>query len=137
MQNFPGTGATVVNAQQTLGGAAGRTISLASGLAGALTAVRVTLVATATVGNRVLTLQAKDATAGNILFQIPMATAVTAGQTASLTWAASAPFLTSGTTQVANLPAGFVLPTGAAITIFDAANIDVADTIATNIAMTV
>lgn len=136
MQTYPGTSIVVVSGLQTLGSAGGRAISLPAGPASALISVRVSFVTTATAGNRVLALQAKDA-AANILFEIPISANVAASLTTIITWAAGAPNFSSGTRQVANIPVGLVLPAGSSIQIFDTANIDVADTIATNIATAV
>jgi hypothetical protein len=140
MSDFPGRFFGNVFAVQTLGSAAGRTFTFIDPAKAPdflrhnlmLTAVHVVLVTTATAGNRVLALQAKDSV-GNILAMIPIGTNVAASLTTRITWGADSPNFTSGNFIVANLPASFVLPAGAQLTIFDTANIDVADTIAVNV----
>jgi len=140
MSDFPGRFFGNVYAAQTLGGANGRAFNMRDPATSLqfnhnllLTAVHVLLVTTATVGNRVLALPVKDA-AGNILLHVPISANVAASLSTRITWGADSPNFASGNFQVANLPAGFVMPVFAQIVIFDQANIDPADTIAVNIA---
>jgi hypothetical protein len=55
---------------------------------------------------------------------------VTAGQTAQVSFGAGAPFASSGAAFHAPLPAGFMVPVGAQVQIFDAGVVDNSDTIA-------
>jgi hypothetical protein len=87
-------------------------------------------VASATVGNRILSLRIKDS-AGNIMWQSLQGTAVTAGQTVNIvSGGGAAPAAVTGPpiTQTISLPVDFPIPPSGTIEIVDGAAIDAADT---------
>jgi hypothetical protein len=101
----------------------------------ALVAFFATYVASATVGNRSLSLVIKDA-AGNILWQALQGTAVTAGQTVNfIAGGGSGPAAVTGPpiTQTLQLPVDFPVPPGGTIGLLDGAAISNADTVAINV----
>jgi hypothetical protein len=121
----------VVVASGALGVAAGRVSTF--GLTGwaLLLSMAFLYTASATVGSRVIVLDVKDG-AGNILFRGTLGTAVTAGQAVRLILGAglATTGITAPLTQTLALPDGFSIPAGSTVTIFDNANIDVNDTVA-------
>jgi hypothetical protein len=120
----------VTIASAALGVAGGRVIPFNNTGWALLASIALLYTASATVGNRVLVVDVKDA-AGNILYRATLGTAVTAGQTPRLIFGAglATTGITTPLTQTFALPDGFAVPPAATLTLFDNANIDVADTV--------
>jgi hypothetical protein len=118
-------------AAQTLGGAAGRTYPIGNYGPALFGCAHVVLATTATVGNRVPVLRVLDA-ANNVLFEGAAQANVAASATGRLNWGAG---MISGATapyQFMGVP-DMPIPPGSQVNIFDSANIDANDTIATNV----
>jgi|SRR5215831_686812 len=126
----------LIIASAALGAAAGRVIALNNQGWALLLSMALLFTASATVGNRVLVLDVKDS-AGNILYRGTLGTNVTAGQTPRLIYGAglATTGVTTPLTQTFALPDGFAVPPLSTVTIFDNANVDVADTVAGNAVM--
>ena len=124
-----------VNAAQTLSGAGGRTIALGNVGWACLAAVRVTLVTTASAGNRQLRMRVLD-NANNPLLDVIDANTIPASQTATISFA-GLQSLAVGNTHLVPLPPDFAMPLGAQINVADAAAIDNNDTIAVTAVYTI
>jgi hypothetical protein len=122
----------IIQAAQTLGGASGRTYQATNEAPALVGCTHVVLVTTATAGNRGLVLRIMDAT-GNVLFE-SQAPNVVASLTSRQNWGAG---MVSGTTgvYVLNGMPDMSVPPNAQFNIFDSANIDPNDTIATTITL--
>jgi hypothetical protein len=131
MSSRPGNPNIQLKAATALGVAGGLSVALNNGSAAVLTSFVLSFVASATVGNRNIVVQFKDA-AGNILTQTVATTAITAGQTPKLVGMAGIPYvsITTPLQQIVPLPNEVQLPPFATMQILDTANIDTADTVA-------
>lgn len=131
MSSRLGNPVELVVASAALGGASGRAIVLGNAGWALLLSMAFLYTATASVGNRVLVCDIKDAS-GNILYRGTLGTNVTASQTPRLIYGAG--LTTTGVatplTQTFALPDGMSVPPLSTITIFDNANIDANDTVA-------
>lgn len=132
MTTRPGNPTVGIAAAAALAVAGGRNIVLQNS-AQVITAISVVWVATATVGNRVPVIRILDPS-GNILWSAAFATAVTAGQTSRLMAGGGIPAtnVASPIQQTFPLPYEMAVPAASSIQVLDAANIDVADTVAVN-----
>lgn len=136
MSNRLGNPQSILQAAKATGGAGGVVISL-GGSANqwlVLVSILATYVASATVGNRIIVVQAKDAS-GNVLWSVTQGTAVTAGQTVLVGLGGGVPASNQAVPlhQFMPIPDGFTVPANGTITIFDNANISATDTVAANI----
>jgi hypothetical protein len=133
MSTRSGNPKSQINTAVALGVAAGINIALDQS-AQNLIAVSIVYTASATAGSRVPTVRILNA-AGNVLWSAVFATAVTTGQVPRLMLGSGTPS-TSVTTplqQTFPIPVEMALEASSSLQILDAANIDVADTVAVNI----
>lgn len=126
---YSGNPAELVTPSQTTGGASGRTYTINSNLTWiALSTLLINWTATATAGTRIMTALFADPQ-GNVIYRMNVATGITA-VTFRISFGAGLPsaFLVANILLLP-LPEPLLLPPGATVQIFDAANIDPADTI--------
>ena len=125
-----------INATVALGAAAGVNFPLDSSSQNLLT-VSIVYTASATVGNRVVTVRVLDAKS-NVLWSAAFGTAVTAGQTPRLMMGAGSPTssVTTPLQQTFPLPVEFSLPASSSLQVLDSANIDTTDTVQVNVVVT-
>ena len=117
---LPGS-ATVAAAAPT---STGRAITFAKAVA--VASVVAVWVASATVGNRTVQVQVKDA-GGNVLLRLPLNAAITAGQTVNIVATSAvtiANFATTPLIQTVPIPFDLPIVDGGSITFVDTANID-------------
>lgn len=135
MSTRPGTPIPLIVAAAALAVAGGRNIPLNNQFA-VMPGAFFTYVASATVGNRAVTIRLLDALS-NILMQTVATTAITAGQTSRLILMSGQTYLNiaSPISQVLPWPFDMPIPLNSSIQVLDATNVDVADTVAANITM--
>jgi hypothetical protein len=133
-----GTGFEIIKPTTALGAVSGVNIPLVTPQNAQFCnqlAAYITYVASATVGNRRLSVQIKDA-AGNIMLQVANALTL---QAASTTWfytlgpGMPAADLSAALGMALAWPLRFVIQPGSSLQILDLANISTADTVAANI----
>jgi len=122
-----------VQAAQTLGGAAGRTYPLNNEAAAMVGSTRVVLVTTATVGSRALVVRILDAS-NNVLFENLSTATVAASSTSRQNWGAGMVAGTAGIYVLNGMP-DMSVPPLSQVNIFDNANVDANDTIATTVTL--
>jgi hypothetical protein len=108
--------------------AAGRVMTFTQAIA--LASIGAVWVASATIGNRTIQLQIKDA-AGNICLRLPLSAAIVASATVNIMAVNGSTFANfAGPPIVQTLPLGIDMPIPAngSITVVDTANVDPADT---------
>jgi hypothetical protein len=111
-----------------LGTAGGRVLSLNNPVWVCVSSIRLTLVTTATVGNRQVMVFFNDA--ASVTFFRAAASAVQAASTSNAySLGSGIPTSTVGSNQSIAIPSGLMLPPLSNITIADSANIDVNDNI--------
>lgn len=99
-----------------------------------ITSILFTYVATATGGNRVAVVQIKDSS-GNILWSAAASANITGGQTARIALGGGVPSANVATPNHMFMPLAdqLTVPGNSTVTLFDNANVDVADTVAMNL----
>jgi len=122
-----------IQAAQTLGGAAGRTYALNNEAAAMVGCTHVVLLTTATAGSRALVLRILDAS-NNVLFESLSIATVAASLTSRQNWGAGMVSGTAGVYVMNGMP-DMSVPPLAQVNIFDNANIDANDTIATTVTL--
>ena len=127
----PGNVSSKINPATVLGAAAGLNVPLNNSNFAIVPHAVITMVATATAGNRIYVVRFLSPL-GNIITQTVATTAVTANQTTNLICMAGIIYSTIANPLSQNLPLPVELsvPSLSSIQIFDAANVDVADTAA-------
>lgn len=130
MSSRPGTQSQTQIASAILGAAAGRNIGINNSANALVDAIVFIYTPTATVGNRIPTIQIRDA-ANNILWQCAASANVVATNPVRICAGAgvAAAAIATPLMQYLPLPSELAVPQFASVQIFDGANIDVNDTV--------
>lgn len=134
MSSRPGTQSQSAIASAILGAAGGRNVSINNSANALIDAITFIYTPTATVGNRIPTIQLRDPS-GNILWQAAASANVVASNAVRFCAGAgvSAAAIAVPLMQYLPLPSELAVPQFSTVQIFDGANIDVNDTVSAGI----